>query len=567
MIRRILLSLLILIAATSAAQAAEQNFSERKANLAEVSGVRVGYGSGTIRIVVDLSKKVEFVESYAENPSRMIIDLKDSWLSPTVKREIELKSLAAKKIRVAQFNDTTVRIVIETMAETKPFHLDGGTKGHRLVIDVGNTDFKPNPEANKPKPNTDALKQQQERDLKAQQERELREQQERDLKAQQERDLKAQQERELREQQERELREQQEREQDLARREQELKERERQLKEREEQELKKQQERELKEQQEKELKERQERERELARRERELAQRERELKEREEKELKKQQERELKEREKQERELKKQQERELKEKRERDIKEQREREKMLKEKEKQERREKKDKDKKKDKAEDDDKTAEVNEPFKGLENDLGEITALSGKKIVLDPGHGGNDAGAIGPTGVMEKTVTLNVARELRKLLEAEGAQVIMTREGDTTVSAKGAKASDIEELGARCEVANRVGADIFISIHADSFTRPEARGTTGYYYSKSTSGRGQKLADCIRRNLVEQLGTPSRGTQPCNFYVVKHTDMPATLIELGFISNKEEEQLLNSKEGVQKAAQGILDGIEDYFG
>ncbi|MBQ6758842.1 MAG: N-acetylmuramoyl-L-alanine amidase [Selenomonadaceae bacterium] len=240
---------------------------------------------------------------------------------------------------------------------------------------------------------------------------------------------------------------------------------------------------------------------------------------------------------------------------------------MLKEKEKQERREKKDKDKKKDKAEDDDKTAEVNEPFKGLENDLGEITALSGKKIVLDPGHGGNDAGAIGPTGVMEKTVTLNVARELRKLLEAEGAQVIMTREGDTTVSAKGAKASDIEELGARCEVANRVGADIFISIHADSFTRPEARGTTGYYYSKSTSGRGQKLADCIRRNLVEQLGTPSRGTQPCNFYVVKHTDMPATLIELGFISNKEEEQLLNSKEGVQKAAQGILDGIEDYFG
>ncbi|MBR6712630.1 MAG: N-acetylmuramoyl-L-alanine amidase [Selenomonadaceae bacterium] len=583
MIRKILLSLLILIAATSAAQAAEQNFSERKANLAEVSGVRVGYGSGTIRIVVDLSKKVEFVESYAENPSRMIIDLKDSWLSPTVKREIELKSLAAKKIRVAQFNDTTVRIVIETMAETKPFHLDGGTKGHRLVIDVGNTDFKPNPEANKPKPNADALKQQQERDLKAQQERdlkaqqerELKEQQERDLKAQQERDLKAQQERELKAQQERdlkaqqerELREQQEREQDLARREQELKERERQLKEREEQELKKQQERELKEQQEKELKERQERERELARRERELAQRERELKEREEKELKKQQERELKEREKQERELKKQQERELKEKRERDIKEQREHEKMLKEKEKQERREKKDKDKKKDKAEDDDKTAEVNEPFKGLENDLGEITALSGKKIVIDPGHGGNDAGAIGPTGVMEKTVTLNVARELRKLLEAEGAQVIMTREGDTTVSAKGAKASDIEELGARCEVANRVGADIFISIHADSFTRPEARGTTGYYYSKSTSGRGQKLADCIRRNLVEQLGTPSRGTQPCNFYVVKHTDMPATLIELGFISNKEEEQLLNSKEGVQKAAQGILDGIEDYFG
>ena len=464
MIRKILLSLLILIAATSVAHA-EQTFNERKANLSEVSAIRVGYGAGTIRIVVDMSKKVDFTESYAENPSRMIIDLNNSWLNPNVKREIELKSLAAKKIRVAQFDESTVRIVIETMADTKLFHMSGGAKGHRFVIDVGNNDFKPNPEGNTTKPNADALKQQQERELKERQERELKEQQER--------------------------------------------------------------------------------ERELERRERELEQRERELKERQERELKKQQERELKEKEKQERELKKQQERELKEK------------------EKQERRDKKNKDKK-DK---DNEDQEVDTPFKNLENDLDKIMTLSGKKIVIDPGHGGNDAGAIGPTGVMEKTVTLKVALELRKLLEAEGAQVVMTRDTDTTVSEKGAKASDIEELGARCNVANRIGADIFISIHADSFTRPEARGTTGYYYSKSTTGRGQKLADCIRRNLVEQLGTPSRGTQPCNFYVVKNTDMPATLIELGFISNKEEEQLLNSKEGVQKAAQGILDGIEDYFG
>ena len=336
----------------------------------------------------------------------------------------------------------------------------------------------------------------------------------------------------------------------MERREQELAQRERELKEQQEAELKAKQEAELKAKREAELKAQQERERELERREKELEKREKELKE------------------KQERELKKQQEREQKEKLEREIKAQREREKALKEKEKQERREKKDKDKKEtDKKDDDKNKEEVNEPFKGLENELDTITALKGKKIVIDPGHGGNDAGAIGPTGVMEKNVTLKVALELRKLLEAEGAQVIMTRETDVTVSSKGAKASDIEELGARCDVANCNHADIFISIHADSFTRPEARGTTGYYYSKSTTGNGQRLADCIRRNLVEQLGTPSRGTQPCNFYVVKNTDMPATLIELGFISNKDEEKLLDSKEGVQKAAQGILDGIEDYFG
>ena len=508
MIRNILLSLLIFIAATSVAHAAEQTFNDRKANLTEVSAIRVGYGSGTVRLVVDVTKKVDFAESYAENPSRVIIDLKDAWLSPTVAKEIELKSLAAKKVRVGQFNPSTVRIVIESMADIKPFHLPGGPKGHRFVIDIGNVEFKENPDLNKS--DADILKERQERELKERQERELRERQELELKEQRERELKEQQERELREKVERELREKQERE------------------------LREKIEREVREKLEREMKEQREREKQL--------------------------------------------EKERKEKLEREMKEQREREKQLekerKEREKQERREKKErekkereaKDKDKDKKSDDENKKEVDQPFTELDEDLGDITALKGKKIVIDPGHGGNDAGAIGPTGVMEKTVTLNVSLELKKLLEAEGATVIMTRETDCTVSSKGAAASDIEELGARCDVANRIQADIFISIHADSFTRPEARGTTGYYYSRG-SGAGQRLADCIRRNLVEQLGTPSRGTQPCNFYVVKNTDMPATLIELGFISNKDEEKLLNSREGVLKAAQGILDGIEDYFG
>ena len=177
MIKKILLSLLILLAATSAAHAEE----ETPVSLAEVSGVRVGYGQGTIRIVVDISKKVDFVESYAENPSRMIIDLKNSALAKDVPREIELNSLAAKKIRVAQFDKTTVRIVVETMADTRPFHLPGGSKGHRLVIDVGNSEFKPSPEPQpqpvKPQQPTPAAEepwQKQQRELKEKQEAELR---------------------------------------------------------------------------------------------------------------------------------------------------------------------------------------------------------------------------------------------------------------------------------------------------------------------------------------------------------------------------------------------------------
>ena len=541
MIKRfILLSLLVLFAVTQTAFAAENpSFSDRKANLAEFHSLRVGYGLGTVRIVLDLTRQVEFKESYVENPSRMIVDLQNTWLNPTVQREIELKSTVGKRIRIAQFDPSTVRIVIESMAETKLFFLAGGKSGQRLIIDLGSAEVKEEPELNKP----DAER---ERELQAQREKELQAQRERELQAQREKDLQAQidRDKEIQDAKERELRQ---RELELERREQAQRERE----------LQAQRERELQAQQKRE-KELEERERELEKREK--AQREKELKEQREREVQEQRERD-RERLEQEKREKKEREKLEKEQREREKKERKERERL--EKEQREHDKKSNRDKEKDK----DKEREANQPLTELDEDFQSLMTLKGKTIVIDPGHGGNDAGAIGPTGVMEKNVTLKVALELRKLLEAEGAKVIMTRDTDKTVSAKGAKASDIEELGARCDVANRAGADIFISIHADSFTRPEARGTTGYYYSKSTTGRGQQLADCIRRNLVEQLGTPSRGTQPCNFYVVKNTDMPATLIELGFISNKEEEKLLDSDDGVKRAAQGIFDGIEDYFG
>ncbi|MBO5651512.1 MAG: N-acetylmuramoyl-L-alanine amidase, partial [Selenomonas sp.] len=201
-----------------------------------------------------------------------------------------------------------------------------------------------------------------------------------------------------------------------------------------------------------------------------------------------------------------------------------------------------------------------------VDGELSGITGLKGRKIVLDPGHGGSDSGAIGPTGVMEKSVTLRVANELKRLLVQEGAEVYMTRSADIEVSKKRAKATDIEELQARCDVANEKNADIFISIHMDSFTSSAAHGTTGYYYSLGDK-RSRKLADKIRIGIIDQLGTQSRGTQSCNFYVVKHTDMPATLVEIAFISNESEEKLMDSEDGIRKAAQGIADGIADYFG
>nr|WP_315409578.1 N-acetylmuramoyl-L-alanine amidase [uncultured Selenomonas sp.] len=190
---------------------------------------------------------------------------------------------------------------------------------------------------------------------------------------------------------------------------------------------------------------------------------------------------------------------------------------------------------------------------------------IDGKRIVLDPGHGGSDTGAIGPTGVTEKSIALRIAKRLKVLLEAEGAEVILTRTEDTEVSPKKAQATDVEELQARCDIANQNLADIFLSIHLDAFSGPEAHGTTGYYYEMG-SADSRRLADCIKRGVLRRLGTFDRGTKPCAFYVCRHTDMPATLLETAFVSNPREEQMMNSEEGVENAAQGIAAGIAEYF-
>ena len=204
-------------------------------------------------------------------------------------------------------------------------------------------------------------------------------------------------------------------------------------------------------------------------------------------------------------------------------------------------------------------------PPSGTSTEPAFTPGLKGKIIALDAGHGGSDTGAIGPTGVTEKGVTLRVAKALQKLLQAEGATVLMTRTTDTEVSPKKANASDVEELQARCDVGNDGNADIFISMHMDSFTNSTPSGTTGYYYTKGSKA-SQRLAQYVSEGVVTALGTGNRGTKSCNFYVVKHTDMPATLVEMAFISNDKEEKLMNSEAGINRAAEGILNGLRRFF-
>ncbi len=371
---------------TMTAQAA--GFAERAGSMSEIKAVRVSTASDKTRIVVDGSKETTYKVSVLSNPQRIVVDIQNAWLSPDVKKSTAIDSRFAKTVRIAQHDNSTVRVVVEsTMGKNnyKVFALQGGSSAYRLVMDFGNlgSSSKNSGIDFNPQPKTDTTS----------------------------------------------------------------------------------------------------------------------------------------------------------------------------------------------------STSTSSNTSTGISQDSSSSAGttvesdreptfsagLQGKIIALDAGHGGSDVGAIGPTGVTEKGVTLRVAQALKKLLSAEGATVLMTRDTDTEVSAKKANASDVEELQARCDVGNDGNADIFVSMHMDSFTSGGPSGTTGYYYSQGSKA-SQRLAKYVSEGVVEKLGITNRGTKSCNFYVVKHTDMPATLVEIAFISNEKEEKLMNSEEGISKAAEGILEGLRKFF-
>ncbi|WP_425061328.1 N-acetylmuramoyl-L-alanine amidase family protein [Sporomusa carbonis] len=214
--------------------------------------------------------------------------------------------------------------------------------------------------------------------------------------------------------------------------------------------------------------------------------------------------------------------------------------------------------------------AQANKPFRVVVDinkpapvfDFSFTPGLKNKVIAIDPGHGGSDPGAIGPSGYQEKTATLAVAQNVKNLLEKAGARVIMTRQDDRDVY--GPNATAVDELKARTTVADSRKADVFISIHANSFTDRAVGGTATYYYQKTRYDA--MLARALQTGLIEAGKLQDRRANPANFYVIKRTRMPAALVELAFISNPDEEKLLSSPEFQQKMSLGIVRGLERFF-
>lgn len=187
---------------------------------------------------------------------------------------------------------------------------------------------------------------------------------------------------------------------------------------------------------------------------------------------------------------------------------------------------------------------------------------LQNKTIVIDPGHGGTDPGAVGPGKTTEKAVNLAISLKVKALLEKAGAKVVLTRTGDSDVY--GPNASAVNELKARATVGNARKADLFLSVHANSFGNPTVGGTATYYYQKTPYDT--MLARAIQANMAPAGGLQDRGVSAANFYVIKQTIMPAVLVETAFISNPDEEKLLNDPVFQQKIAQGIVQGMENFF-
>jgi N-acetylmuramoyl-L-alanine amidase len=180
-----------------------------------------------------------------------------------------------------------------------------------------------------------------------------------------------------------------------------------------------------------------------------------------------------------------------------------------------------------------------------------EPTHNSIRKIIIDPGHGGKDPGAMG-NDTVEKSVVLSISKRLQNQLLHNGFEVKMTRSEDIFIP-----------LADRASISNNWGADIFVSVHANSAATSAAKGLESYYYGSSSSGK--QLASSIQTALAANTDNGDRGTHSSDFYVLRHTSMPAVLVETGFISNPADAILLQDTGYQDRVADSIADGIKNY--
>ena len=190
---------------------------------------------------------------------------------------------------------------------------------------------------------------------------------------------------------------------------------------------------------------------------------------------------------------------------------------------------------------------------------------LGNRVVLVDAGHGGVDPGAVGKNKVLEKDVTLAVAKRLQALVQQSGAKTIMVREDDRDLgTSQGLLKRKREDLAQRIQLALDTQAEVYISIHANSFPDAKLTGAQTFYHSDSPEGK--LLAQSIQQelNIMTNGNRVIKGNQ--DIYVLKKAHQAEVTVELGFLSNLAEEQLLATPEYQQRLAVAIYQGLSTYF-
>lgn len=172
--------------------------------------------------------------------------------------------------------------------------------------------------------------------------------------------------------------------------------------------------------------------------------------------------------------------------------------------------------------------------------------------VIVDPGHGGPDPGAVGINNIYEKEIVLDISRQVASLLEKQGVQAILTRNDDRDLG-----------LEPRVQMAERANATVFVSIHANaiSLSRPDVNGVETYYYQN-----GSRLAQVIHNSILQGTNSRDRGVRQARFYVLRRTSMPAVLLEVGFVTGREDAAKLSSPAFRSQMAAAIARGILQYI-
>lgn len=177
--------------------------------------------------------------------------------------------------------------------------------------------------------------------------------------------------------------------------------------------------------------------------------------------------------------------------------------------------------------------------------------------------HGGFDPGKVGGSGTLEKDINLQIACKLRYTLEQQGIQVVMTRTEDAALGGDSSGTEKNADLKRRVEIMNASGAVLAVSIHQNSFTQAQAKGAQVFYHESSE--KGKQLATQIQESLLAELKDGNHRVPKSNtsYYILRNTQCPIVIVECGFLSNPEEELLLQEEDYQEKIAKGIGKGIQ----